>query len=388
MPDEAPDRAVATVLQAIERTPQVRAPLLAPRRPLPMNRFSYAALVAALAVVIGGGAYLLASNRPSVGGPTPTPSSAPTQSPTPGSTPLPISPAADRLRGAWVADVQLGLRDQGPRIQLSFDWQDGKTVSVQTNYSSGTQVFLSDSVAASAGQLRLRSQQTADGCTAGDLGTYGWARSADGTFLTLTALSDQCAARSATLARTWVHTLNAVTDGGHGVLPVDNLELTLPNRRFGLGSLADGAYDQSFDTGPYIEFLAIKNPTPFKVPCASPREAGPAIRTAAGLVAYVKSSPAFAITSTPATIDGHAATHLAGAPRAAYRCAAGDLGFFHGGNSADWTISNGNVEALSVWITQVGPDAYLFWYRGDQVTSAEEAAVIGSIHFMTQLPTP
>jgi Tol biopolymer transport system component len=97
-PDEAPDRVVAAVLQAVEDTPQVRRPLQWPIwRFLMMNHVSQAAGAAAvLVVVLGGGILLSQRNQPAVGvpvasptatapaslgptdGPAPTPSTTPT----------------------------------------------------------------------------------------------------------------------------------------------------------------------------------------------------------------------------------------------------------------------------------------------------------------------
>lgn len=87
------------------------------------------------------------------------------------------------------------------------------------------------------------------------------------------------------------------------------------------------------------------------------------------------------------TIDGHPAVHVTGTPRPGFSCAAGGIGLFWDGNVSDpWSIAPGI--ALSVWVTQVRSDVWLFWYRGDQVTAADESAVISSIRFITALPTP
>lgn len=209
MPSEAPDRVIDSVLQAVESTPQVRPNLAyAFRRSSPMNRFSVAAAAAAAVVVaIAGSAYLLSSTQPRTGGPgasaTPTAPASPTPGPTATLSP---APAAAALWNDWVADAPpLGLRDQGSRIQLSINWPDGRDIWVQTNYTTGTQVFTSTSVAGPEGQLRVVSQLRGDGCMEGDVGTYAWNRSTNGLFLTLTLVADQCAARATTLARTWVH---------------------------------------------------------------------------------------------------------------------------------------------------------------------------------------
>src|SRR5262249_12132566 len=149
--------------------------------------------------------------------PSPSPSQPAGRGPTPPPTPGPTRPApaaaAERIWGDWVADVQLGLAHQGPRIQFSIEWGDAGNIWVQTNYTDRYQVSRSQSVTAPEGQLRMTSKTTADGCQAGDVGTYAWTRPGDGIFMTLTLVADDCAARARTLARTWVHTLSAVTDG-------------------------------------------------------------------------------------------------------------------------------------------------------------------------------
>ena len=81
MPDEAPDRTIAAVLQAVETAPQVRPPWRWLTRRFPnMNRLSMAAALAAAAVLaVGGGLWLTRSDGPSIGRPSPTP--APSASP-------------------------------------------------------------------------------------------------------------------------------------------------------------------------------------------------------------------------------------------------------------------------------------------------------------------
>jgi len=118
-PDEAPDRVVAAVLQAVEDTPQVRRPLRWPTwRSFKMNRISQAAgLAAVLVVVIGGGILLSQRNQPAAGGPPASPSvtpaatgtSLPTSTPTqtPGGTaPSSVTPVALRTFPVSPPDAQ------------------------------------------------------------------------------------------------------------------------------------------------------------------------------------------------------------------------------------------------------------------------------------------
>jgi hypothetical protein len=88
MPDEAPDRVIADVLQAVDSTPQMRRPIGAPfRRSFQMNRFSFIAAAAAL-VIVGLVGLSLAGGTPgpTVGASTPAsppPSQGPGTSPSP-----------------------------------------------------------------------------------------------------------------------------------------------------------------------------------------------------------------------------------------------------------------------------------------------------------------
>ena len=348
------------------------------------SRAIRAIVVGALALGLPASGCSVAASHPAATDSAPAPSAG-----TIPSAPV-LAPAARRLWGDWVADPgPLGLRDEGSRIQLSINWDGGRDVAVQTNYQTGTRVFKSNVAAAPDGQLRLVSQDTLDGCTVGDVGTYSWNRSADGVFLTLTLVADGCPSRSTTVARTWVHTLSAVTDGGRGVLPVDNLEVTLPNRRFGLGG-ADGAADlTTFDSSPFIEFLALTDPAQFGDPCsATDRKPVAGAGSVASVLAYVRGMPGFTFDVATASIGGNPATHLTGTPRPGFSCAAGEIGLFP--NLSDigssWTIATGAT--LSVWVTENAGHAYLLWYHGDAITPADEAVVMKSLYFIKALPTP
>lgn len=109
-PDEAPDRAVAAVLQAAETTPQVRRPLRWPTwRSYNMNRISQAAgLVAVLVVAIGGGIILSQRDRPAAGGPVTSPSAAPSHSVAPSQSVAPspsVAPSGSAPAGSGAALV-------------------------------------------------------------------------------------------------------------------------------------------------------------------------------------------------------------------------------------------------------------------------------------------
>ncbi len=203
MPDEAPDRAIAAVLQAVETTSQARRPLRrASWRPTNMNRRSIAAAIAAVAVIAIGGALWL--GRPStglVGAPSPTAAEPPTPSPT-------ASPSAaagelpSGLQGRWLA---------GPRevpgiaaaAGTSILFAPGGLAMTQSNQQQNTVRLRSSASTDADGSLSVESAATGAPCAAGDKGTYGWSLSPSGQTLTIRATSDDCAVRLAALPGTW-----------------------------------------------------------------------------------------------------------------------------------------------------------------------------------------
>src|SRR5689334_1891681 len=237
-PTEAPDHAVEAALLRIQTTAQERDWHVPWRnRPMTMTARLVAAAIA-IAVVAVGGVMILRPGGPTVGGqatPPPSASVRPSPSPTPsGSLARAAAPAT--TLGDWqaVSDAAIpGLFAANDHIQLSIDWQAGRTTWIQT--SSGQLVLKSETLAAPANEIDLVTSSDAEsvGCTSGQVGRYTWSRSADGLFLTLTAIADACANRQTAMSRTWVHSLSAVTDGQTGVLPFSGwLKMTLPKQRF------------------------------------------------------------------------------------------------------------------------------------------------------------
>ena len=96
MPDEAPDRAIAAVLQATASAPQVRElPRFGRWRSLPMNRFSIGAAALAIVTLVGGGLLLNRLTTPPTGGPSPvTGTLGPSAIPTPDDS---LSPTPPRI---------------------------------------------------------------------------------------------------------------------------------------------------------------------------------------------------------------------------------------------------------------------------------------------------
>jgi Tol biopolymer transport system component len=89
MPDEAPDRVIATVLLATAAAPQTReVPRIGRWRSLPMNRFSLGAAAVAIVALVGGGLIVNRLATPPTGVPSAaTGTSVPSTGPTPDDSP-------------------------------------------------------------------------------------------------------------------------------------------------------------------------------------------------------------------------------------------------------------------------------------------------------------
>jgi hypothetical protein len=391
MPDEAPDRAIAAVLQAAETTRQVRMlPRFGPRRS-PMNRLTLIAAVAVIVLALVGGAYLLAGGR---NGPAPvTPTATP--APTPGATPIAttadaIAPMPEALWGDWLAEADPipGIVPSRQLIQLSVNWDGGRTTWIQTTTDEPLAVE-SSSIAAAPGELLLRSDVANHGCTFGDDGRYRW--TAAGMFLTLELISDACQARGVALARTWVRSLGAVNDGGSGVTysTTPMIQVTVP-RGQRLGASSGDQWHELKTYGnaePFQAFVVVGNPGGFGAPCSKTDLRKQSIApTTAAFVAYVEGLPGASVAKGSTEVGGKPAVRLDVSIDPNVDCARGSIEAFHPENPADtfqWAFSPGELQRM--YIVEMGADrTFLVWYQG---TSEEEQAVIGSVQFLDTLPT-
>ena len=193
MPDEAPDRTVEAVIQAVATTPQVRRPWRwLPWRSTPMNRATLA--IGTTAIIVAAGAlYFGLSNSSSNVGPSPTP--AVTATPIVSGNPLPTE-----LQSRWFGGhrdvVQL---DKGSAI----DFTPGGFVMNESNQWDSIRLLGSSASDIGGGQLRLELSASGIGCNAGDVGVYSWSLSPTGRTLTITPGSDDCAARLSAVPGVW-----------------------------------------------------------------------------------------------------------------------------------------------------------------------------------------
>jgi hypothetical protein len=195
LPDEAPDRAVAAVLQAVETTPQVRRPLgWLIWRSTTMNRLPIA-LGAAAVVVVAGTLVLSRAGAPSVGAtPSPLATSAPSASLTGATGSVPSA-----LQATWMG-AHRGLVAPEAGSLLFFDQS---TFSLAQSAGSSAQMLKSTASTVGDGKIRLESSVAADTCNKGDVGTYAWSLNRSGRILTVTEEQDACPTRAGAISGTW-----------------------------------------------------------------------------------------------------------------------------------------------------------------------------------------
>ncbi len=186
-PDEAPDRAVAAVLQAVETTPQVRRPWIRPSRRFPIMNCvaTLAAIAAALVIAVGGGALLLGrpADDPNVGVPV---------SPSPSASPSGSIPTA--FRHVWLGELRAVVGIDTDRSFLGFTADE---VTYLDTLASVASMSAPD-------RLTLTLKVARNGCEAGDVGTYTVALSPGGTKLNLAAIDEACSARRDAMAGDWL----------------------------------------------------------------------------------------------------------------------------------------------------------------------------------------
>jgi hypothetical protein len=298
-PNEAPDRAVAAVLQAVDSMPQARRPIRWPFwRPAPMSRLPMLALLAGLIIIIAG-ALALSSGSPSS---DPAPSAAPPSAPAAIASPSP-GPLPDALVGGWVGPL-------GNTTAILFGALDG---SDAPDFSVAGPQFTpnlrSTIEEPEPGIIRLTSERASPNCAKADVGTYRWIISADGQWLTAELIEDACADRSDVLPGTWQRSLRHDNRGGPGIVAdfLPYLQFTLPTGTY----LAGGQTDTVLIDAPELGFKLWKDLDGFADPCdidAGRLDLEPGMD---GFLAYLTGDPRFTVTSQEEfLIDGQRAVEV------------------------------------------------------------------------------
>jgi hypothetical protein len=186
-PNEAPDRAVAAVLDALATTPQVRRPWRGPIwRQIHMSPRTFAVVgTLVLAVVIGSS--LLLKEQANVAHPSPSPSVVPSD----------VFPS---LVGPWAgAPHTLTGIAQGSIVRASFH-EDGLW---QISGASVPAALNSHVVVTGPDRMTMTAIDTKT-CHTGDVGTYRIALSPGKKRLTISSENDPCAARSIVVSGDWI----------------------------------------------------------------------------------------------------------------------------------------------------------------------------------------
>jgi hypothetical protein len=199
-PTHAPDRLFDAFVDRIDRVPQRRLARLQTRL-LHVN-LRFAAAAAILVVVAGVGAVVL-TQAPGVGvGSSPTPSAVPSPS-----RQAIVDPAA--LLSGWTS---VGTRvtpfRNGSHTIMASRRVDIAIGDGDVRWDSRDDAISSKSLVG-PGTLEFRVVSTSPAewnCQLGDAGTYTFGLSTSGQNLTLTMVSDACAARAAVLAGDWIRT--------------------------------------------------------------------------------------------------------------------------------------------------------------------------------------
>ncbi len=203
-PTQVADRVILEVADRVDRQPQRPAWRLF-RRPTPMtSSVRWAAVLVAVALIAAVG-FVVIGRRPS--------DSDISASPTPTSS-AESSPAAripDALRYRWAIDTRPVPGYTGDQFRSFLDLRNPRAW-----FDTGSDSILGSMVTSAASdQVTFTSMgyELADatlGCADGEAGTYTFALSAGGTFLTLTpAGADPCAARAAAFPGTWTRSEGA-----------------------------------------------------------------------------------------------------------------------------------------------------------------------------------
>ena len=311
-PNEAPDRSVAAILQAIETTPQVRRPIRWPAwRPITMTRITMLAVLAGTIAILAGALLISGGGQPTV--PAPSAIASPEAAASPTTRPNTIP---EEVMGGWTA-ASRGTPYDGP-ISTTILLGPSSVDQFATRFSVdmvGKRGLGSNLFEDEPGVLRFTLSNPGDsGCTIRDVGRYGWSRSADGQWLTLDPVEDDaCPVRQTILAGTWQRNLGFSNDGGPGIAVnfTPLLTFTLPDQAWRGNEFAESDTMVLDSEDGDTTFKIWKDPDGFVDPCD--RDAGP-LDFEPGMDAfldYFRNDQRFTVVREDAfTIDGHRAVEV------------------------------------------------------------------------------
>lgn len=170
--------------------------------------------VAALALALIGSALLGGG-----GGPTPAPSIAPNPTPSPVVPPSPSPSGAslpDGVLGGWVA-ASRGTLAEGPgdhSFMVFGPPQDGSPVTFWLEPVGLRPTLVAAAHAEGPDEFAIRTFSPDGGCPLDSLGRYRWSTTADGQWLTMTLIEDECDVRAQIIPGAWQRSAAHRSSGG------------------------------------------------------------------------------------------------------------------------------------------------------------------------------
>jgi hypothetical protein len=379
MPNEAPDRAISSVLQAVESVPQRRRRFGGSWRLTTMQRLAIVAAVAAIAVATG--TFLLLRRPTTNVGPPPSSSIAPPASFTAnggGGAPL-----DDVLRSTWLAfanESQVLGSGAGP---VSLRVSSVGTSLEAANFGPG-HGYASTAAQIAPNEIEVVLDKAGGDCEAGARGVYRLSLSDDRSLLTTTSVSDECSNRRLVLVRRWVRSLaDATTVGSGAVLTTDPaFAVTLPDDEYQARTTLKDFVEIAGVNGSLMVF---KNPQPFVDACSREEERVPYQPGAAAFVEAFRNNDAFEVSeATPLTVAGHRALKVTITGKANYaRCPDQEL-YQYTPKECGCHFIVGPGGSDTMYLVEVGPDTFMFIVS--PYGNWAEPQIIDSIQIPFQLP--
>jgi hypothetical protein len=391
-PNEAPDRVIHAVMDAVGTTKQVRRPWpWTTWRSRPMNRLPMLAVVASLIIIVLGAVVLTTGRAPA----TPVPSTLSSAQPSAnasqavaGATPIP-KPIPPDILGTWIAPLRPapGIT-QADTSSIWFNDAKARPAEPQFALFLGAHSFPQEGsvVEVEPGTIRITSRNGPGGCKVYDVGLYHWSKPAADR-LVLDLVSDVCAPRKAVVPGRWIPSGIGRSTGGDGIAAdfTPFFRFTLPAGSYeGLGNSERDWISIPGDDG--SRFDAYKDPDGFVDQCDYDKGRVDLDPGVDAFVAYLSQSKRVKVTNTTEmTLDGHRAVAVS------YRAAAGlppGCGELFMWAPHAWAVQGASIPAEAadtIIVADVDGTTILFRILDPQGKVRPE--VVSSIHFIDALPT-
>ena len=378
---------------SIERWFPMDTPSTISGRGLPA-RLAIVGVVIALLLVVG--AVFLSGGGPKPA-PAPIASAAVVAPAAPSAGPVPAA-----LRGGWTSTSRGTAREDGliTTINLGGSSMDGLAPQFSIDRPGKTRELGSHVMEVSPGVLQfVLNDPGGSGCKTRDTGTYRYAVSADGQWLTLRSIDERCPVRGDILPGTWQRNIGFDNPGGPGIAVnfYPYLAVTLPSMAWTGREFAET--DTMVADRHDATFKVWRNLDGFADPCDI-KKGRVNLKDLDAFIAYFEDDPRFTVTSKEAfTMDGHRAVQIGfqlgkdiKAPCWSFDGNKNDLtGVLlwmpHAITDGFW---NGQINTPGFIVaTQVGNDVIAF--EAGRMTSQEwvvDRETLDTVRFLNALPAP